>query len=745
MSNERAASALMAIFPTLESFNHFSNRNQNSRIIRSLSTFAYQHGLIENDSEKTLEKFIKIHTLSPKECHPPANMDFEIFFDQKESLIDLELSTRAMTERINEFIKRYHIELPKVSNSMLTRLKSESADTFHKQNVLRSLAFWIGYTRPQKSLRWNYETLYRLCSEGKHTQDYKEGARIGFALFSRGEVIDHETISWLKRNIKNYIEESISHFSYGRWGKIHSHDITTLYLDFPKEDSIVSPSAYRKCLRAALSLAHQIYLRWALSDQHTQNRFLSIGIAVGEYSKLDKHLFPILTAKIPADPTIRLTDYTRQCILINGIPALPCSTPIESSLFSGETITIWWIAGVWSTLYFDFIPDLLADRELCETPAKSNLTPEYQWSTEIRESKLDKQNRSNAISTFFKFPQNALLGIEIAKTLYYRLRFWEALEIIRIVLSLNPTNITARTLRMVLLSNLATHAPSYEAAQDLFAKAHNESFFIQKNCSFHAEDFYCGHAWVYVTQAMLGLKYLRNKEKDSVGNLDIEDMKRQIFSHLENADSLFSMGEMVSPSGMRSYYLQNNTKVIMAILNNNHKIFLNPDEPIDASPEIIRKSTREFQWQSGYFGYYQPELTLDSTNDLKIKMTRNDYLIRKDSIALLAYKPTFYFGSAIALWDFLPMRTVETAKSTLRLLGKAFDIAKTLSKKNIGIYSVTRTYGEMISAEEFLNHIDKAIKMVKKLSGKDLYQRVENEVIEPKDQHRLGLLSTLNF
>ena len=32
---------------------------------------------------------------------------------------------------------------------------------------------------------------------------------------------------------------------------------------------------------------------------------------------------------------------------------------------------------------------------------------------------------------FLKYPHNSLLGVEIAKTLYYRRRFWEAIEILR--------------------------------------------------------------------------------------------------------------------------------------------------------------------------------------------------------------------------------------------------------------------------------------------------------------------------
>ena len=58
-------------------------------------------------------------------------------------------------------------------------------------------------------------TLINLFPESGAAQksgDYNEGVRIGFALTSRGEVIDHEIIGWLKKTIKSYINEAISHF-----------------------------------------------------------------------------------------------------------------------------------------------------------------------------------------------------------------------------------------------------------------------------------------------------------------------------------------------------------------------------------------------------------------------------------------------------------------------------------------------------------------------------------------------------
>lgn len=742
MMSEKASSALRSVFPTTESYSRFAINGQNSSMLRSFCKFAFKNNVINADDEELLENFVQQNAIGKEECRPPANINFEIFFDQKESLLELTLSSRALTDRINDFLMKHHIELPKVSNSMLTRLKKEAADTQHKQNVLRSLAFWIGYQRPNLALRWNFETLCLLCSEGKPSQEHKEGVRIGFALVSRGEVIDHEIISWLKSNLKNYIETSIQKFCYGRWGKVRSHDITTLYVDFPKEEANLNPGAYRRCLHSALALSHQIALRWALSPHHTQNRFLSIGIAIGEYAQIDKQLYPVLIAKLPGDPVIRLTNYTRQCILINGIRVLCCNQPLESHLFSGETLAIWWVVGFWSTLYFDFIPELLSDPLIGKTSFSIKDLYQNLWSPASREQVTEKLNTHCAISTYFKFPQNAVLGIEIAKTLYYRLRFWEAIEIIRIVLSLNPTNIIARTLRMILLGNLAMHAPSHDLAEDLFAKAHNEALFIQENCSLPTEDFYCAHAGVYLCQAMLVLRHLRSGKSSIEGRFNPDEISVQILDYLDKSESLFAMGEMVSSTGMRSAFLQNFVRVIKAALISNPKIFVDASIPIDASPEIIRKSTLEFQWQTGYD---PTRLAVDSDDAIKARMTLNDYLIRKDSIGLSAYKTTFYFSAAVVLWDFLPTRTVENGRMAIKLLHKARALAEELRKSNICLYAFTRAYGEMIPAEEFIRHMTKLIKTIESQAGADLDKRDGKEIISMKDKDRMHLLATLNF
>ena len=85
---------------------------------------------------------------------------------------------------------------------------------------------------------WNYETLMKLCPENKLAENYKEGVRIGIALNSRGDVIDHAVINELKTFIKNYNEQSAGHLNRGLSFKVRSYDFTTFYVDIPKESTL---------------------------------------------------------------------------------------------------------------------------------------------------------------------------------------------------------------------------------------------------------------------------------------------------------------------------------------------------------------------------------------------------------------------------------------------------------------------------------------------------------------------------
>jgi tetratricopeptide (TPR) repeat protein len=508
-TKDKSISAILSVFPNHEAFRKFCEDSSHSKAVESFVAYAAKNNIIKTGDVNSLEAFIRQHERTPDDCTPPNNLNFEALLEKKADLLKMTLSIRALADHINSLIEECRIDLPKVDKSMLSRLKKEPADTIYKQDVLRSLAFWLGHERAELGPIWNYETLVRLCSDGKQTENYTEGVRIGVALYSRGDVIDHEILGWLKKALKNYVEQSISHFLYGHWGKIRSHDITTLYIDFPKEEEGSDPVSYRKCLRSAVDLAHQIAIRWALSRYCTKNRFLSIGIVAGEYSNLDNYLLPLLNAKLPDDPVIRVSDYARQCLLINDIRVILCQHPTETTLFNGEALTIWWVTALWSTHYFDFVGDLLTDKILQNNPAAIEKLNRLLWFPEEAEQKQGKVDEGNAVSTFFKFPHNSLLGVEIAKTLYFRRRFEEAAEILRIVLSINPTDLIARTLRMLIFRNMAVDAENYSVAMGLMKMAEKEAIFIRENCAHQSEDFFCEYAVVYRARAMLTLRYTR--------------------------------------------------------------------------------------------------------------------------------------------------------------------------------------------------------------------------------------------
>jgi len=606
--------------------------------------------------------------------------------------------------------------------------------------VLRSLAFWVGHERAELGPIWNFETMVRLCSDGKQTENYTEGVRIGVALYSRGDVIDHEILGWLKKALKNYVEQSISHFLYGHWGKIRFHDITTLYIDFPKEEKGSDPVSYRKCLRSAVDLAHQITIRWALSRYCTKNRFLSIGIVAGEYSNLDNYLLPLLNAKLPDDPVIRVSDYARQCLLINDIRVILCQHPSETTLFNGEALTIWWVTALWSTHYFDFVGDLLTDKILQNNPAAIEKLNRLLWFPEEVEQKQGKVDEDNAVSTFFKFPHNSLLGVEIAKTLYFRRRFEEAVEILRIVLSINPTDLIARTLRMLIFRNMAVDAENYSVALGLLKMAEKEAIFIRENCAHQSEDFFCEYALIHRARAMLTLRYTRT-DKNIADRKTLSILKQNVFDALDRAEDLFEKGMTVSPSGIRSSYLLCSVQVLRAILKSDEEIFINPQKAVDADFMTVRKPAEELLDQLGYLKKDLPE---NLQYEFMAKKMIKKLLIHDDSVSLQSYRPTIYFCTAVALWDFLPARTVGTTKFVLQTLRKTIDIARLMEKDDVCIYSFTRTYGEMIPVPEFVDHIEKAIVMIEKAAGKNLYEREDSEVIATSDSLS-SLLMTVNF
>lgn len=709
--NHKAASAILSIFPTTGTFDAFLSESEIGYTSESFVSYAVTNGLIETPDEKSLRQFITNNKHDKKDCKLPEKLTMEKLLDEKKKYLNVTISVRGLIERINQLIAKNDIDLPKISNTMLTRLKKEPADTQRKRDTLRCLAFWIGHERQNLGPAWNYLSLLNLCQKVGKRFNYREGTRVAIALHSRGDVIGHEIFVWLKKELKNYINQKINVMPYGNWGKVRYHDTTTLYIDFPKENENPNPSSYRQPIRNSISVAHYIYIKWALSEFYSSKRFLSIGIAAGDFSNIDSHFKSLLNVKLPGDPAIRMTDLAHECILTNDIRTIFCEKPAVIEIFSGEPLRIWWVDGLWSTIYWDFIPELLEEEILKKNNDSKRKLNRLLFFSELESNQHDTINESSSVSKFFKSPHNSILGIEIAKTLYHRRLFWEADEILRIVLSVDATNISARALTMLIFRTLALEDTSYFSADVLLQRAEAEASFIKKHCNTIDEDFWAEFGVVKMTRAFVTLSHLRNGLCEH-SILERHLTRDDVVRNMKLSINMFLKGMTASPAGVRSFFHFAYSTCILKIMQNDESIFQSESAQITCTEDFIKEIGLSMAKMMGWHRGDLPEAERYTYLDKHIKQYFTRHI---ESVALSTYRPSIYFSLAVGLWDIYPRkRTIEIAEMVKSILMESLDMAKVFLDEEIYIYSFTRCLGELLEPGEYIAHVDNSIRHIDK-------------------------------
>ncbi|KPA18236.1 hypothetical protein MHK_001550 [Candidatus Magnetomorum sp. HK-1] len=419
--------ALKAMFPSIDAYMNFTEDND-GKIINSVIKYAFNKGIIHHDTEPAFKNFI-IENKTELTCKPIERININDF-KRKVS------PYRDTAQQINSFIKKSKIKFSQINYSIFSRLINEECNNPTKRNAIRLISFWICYKKPELISVCNYNNLLELFGKINKPNN-EEGCRIAFSLYSRGNTIGNDVVIWLKKELKKYISNNIKFTTYKNQIKLQFIDTTTLYIDIPKNFSnninhLNHPESYAKVTNDAIDLAYQILILWFLSKFCTKGKFIAIGIAIGNFSDLNLYIQAILQAKLPSESVIRLTDYAHQCVLINNIRVRFCHVPKEVEIVTGEISNIWWITEFWNVIYWDFVPALLKESILKSEESLLNVL----WFPDTINDICDSiYAQDSSIVTFLRSPQNILLGLEIAKTLYYRKKFWEANEIVRIILS----------------------------------------------------------------------------------------------------------------------------------------------------------------------------------------------------------------------------------------------------------------------------------------------------------------------
>lgn len=707
ITKEKACSALTAVFPNKNAIADFIKDSADPKRLNAFVDFAARSGLIHSPTREAFYAFIEENRRPPFIPGPDAPT-FEVLINNKKDYLNIRLSNRALVDRINGLLSNYDIPLPQLSRAMFTRLKKQMADTPHRRDALRSLAFWIGYERGELDGTWHYEALKDLCRHDESKPLYTPwGIRIAFSISSRGNVINQEIITWMKRSIKHTFRQRGNLSQAEDPPKIKNYDLTTFQVDLPNVDQSAIPSAYAGRLKEAISIAHHITILWIKSGFAIDNRFFTIGIAAGNFDEVNNQLQGILHAKLPENPVIRLTDYARQCVMISQIKIIMSHLPREIELPSGETVKVWWLTELSGMICWDLVPGILIE----------NFSPkDVSTSSDLRSQLIAPGGVApwqddNAISCFLKFPHHPMLGFEIVRALICKNEISEALEILNALLRVTPHHLNSRITRMMLFKFLGVETLDYYFSDMMFKMAEKEAAYIIENFSHIGEDFYYEYALLKLARFSTGVKILRKNNVESITRMNCRLAVKDLIGLLDDVEVIIMEGIIVSsPTMERILYLFFALQALRCILFESIK----PDGRLQ--PRLSGPAAKIQQHMFGVFlSRYQQKLAAGTSNLDYLQQITSVAVEYDDSmIALELFKPAQFFNRAVFFWDLLPVRNVAIISETLNMLKNAHRSATACARKEAYIYSTTNISGRIVPVEHFIAQIDAVIQEIEK-------------------------------
>ncbi len=516
-ADPRAEAALHSVFPDLEAYSEFKRDCRDMKKESTVSTileFARRHGLIAEAEEKQLVEFIEKG--GPFEgCGEDERMSFDAFLKDLPVRADTQVQgVRSLVGNINQFLAAEQIGIDKLdeSGSIFVKIKNGGIDTPRRREAIRCVAFYLGYRKydkPDALRRCNYRSLMAFCNveppRKRKRENAREGVRVLVNIYARGKLIDLDTVGELCSGMENILD--------GKDCAMDTYDVTTYIVDFPlrtePQMETAHPFSYGKCINDAFSFAYQLMIGWMLSDHFGFCRLLSIGIDAGGFTRnMNMRLEAIIRAKIQHDPVIRMTDFARQCVLTNDLKVVLWNEPFQLELPAMGLLNIWGVETFFSVVYEDFCPVMLSDETIPHSIKDiQQLLVWFRRPEDVRQKKA-----KSAIVSFFKNARNSFLGLEIAKVLFYRKQFFEANEILRIILSLHPRNLAARTLRVMIYWHMGVEEISYAAAKIHFERSEDEARFVIETVEEKTEEFYCEWALGIVGHACFIARCIRSGE-----------------------------------------------------------------------------------------------------------------------------------------------------------------------------------------------------------------------------------------
>lgn len=716
--------ALLNAFPTVASFYDFkdNDREISRRAIPGIVKYAFQNSIIDAATETAFVAFLEKNISTEEDRTLPAGLTFPDVLDKLAG----NLSVNALISQLE--VTARELSLPEIQASMITRLKQKFVvNTPKKRALLRIMAFRLAQKHPD--LNWHYDRLTQLPSSPESAMDTvheSAGVTITFHLQGQGEIVVPPDVTWLKNELSDCIEylRLENHISKK---VIETVGATTFNLRAPKKAGpLDEPRLYSEAIRIILAIAHQMATRWLLSDSSSLQKKLVIIVHAGQMMEATPTIQRILEMPLTSESGVYLTDFAHLCALYASVKAgfEHCSKSSHPAIGYGGDL--WAVNHFLSYSYFDYIPCLLDEKMLPRSVSESSYED---FKRVLHFPEQAGQTSFEAIKAMHRFPQSALLLVEIAKVLRARNMPFEADTVLASLLLSSPFNLVARLMRMLIYSNIAQSQPDVLSAQLAFERAEAEGEFIVESCE-SGSDIWHEIGVLNFSQAMKYLQYLREKNPANPSAVRRED----IIVHLEKARSAFLKSMTVSATGkaLNSLYMFGYTLCLLQLLPAEKKP-AGKDKPLQPDMQSVFRSVSMRVFRN--IGWIRDDLP-DSDHKLEktfqnLLLTLNLVIARYENLVLCRSNiPHMKYMFALIVWDFAPVITPQICRITLEWLKLARKEASKLLSDNVSVYHVA--CGQ-ISADKFLLHVQETMDVIyKHVTDEDLKQEKDTPQMRVK-------------
>jgi hypothetical protein len=704
--------AVLAVFPDLATLDEFQ---LNEPVVAGTAVprfveYAFEHGLIDEPTEGCLRAMIEQARRDPSPL--PDGFSFG-------DLIDRMSAGRSVNQFVEADLRPIcrQLGLPDAQTSMISRGRGRFVpNTRGKQNLLRALAFWIGLNRP--AWAWTFPSLMRLRSPEKpaFAIDPKHGVRLAFHVVGKGELLEADALTWLRRELVQCTKE-LEIFYVDRDQIVAS--TATVFVNLPRgSDGSEDASRYSRALRDAFALVHQMLVRWALNEVCSGIR-LVVGVDAGAFADLDTSLQAMVKARLPDGGVARMSGFVRSCVNLAEIKVVFDPTPREVAVYAGDTVTVWVAESLWSHLYYDHVP---AVEKLLPSDMASLAT--------YRLSVLMGDQKGNPIlAAAARQPGNPLLLIDLAKGCAAKGMFSEADRFVSMVLADRPLHVVARTLRLILRLNMGLAQPDLSAAWVSFQDALREGAFILERCQVENEEAYCEMGQVHFSIARRLYNAVIRNHAETLGDAlreisgqepgakqDARSLVRpMVIDHLRQAQRYFDQGRTVSPSGMgnRASHWALRISALRQLLERDEEAFVAdawPGQVVVDRHDVFRRTAMRFFAAIGWAirvpepgkAYSDEEQAALFAGILRA-FEHYDSVVRSPS-----YRATVQLAFAMLMFDFAPTLNVGLLKFILKWMREAEVVAESLADKPRGVRSIVTCCSHIQPAGAMLAQVRQA-------------------------------------